>query len=124
MKTGTGPRRSWLKLSSLVALGYYAAAVTALLLEYLSESNKLGRGTYTDTFNPLVFTDIVTWPTSVFVAEWKGYPREADAIWQNTLNDSMPSHIWAVVIQTIIIFLLTGAWKLAADLRRSKSFPR
>jgi hypothetical protein len=120
MIASTGPGRSWLKLSSSAALGYYALAVTVLLLEYLSESNKLGRGMYTDTFNPLVLSDIVTWPTSIFVAEWKGYPRRADAIWQNTLNDSMPSHIWAIVIQTVMIFLIISAGKLAADVRRSK----
>ncbi len=32
--------RSWVKLSSFVALGYYALAVTTLLLGYLSESDK------------------------------------------------------------------------------------
>jgi hypothetical protein len=120
MITSAGTGRSWLKVGSSIALGYYALAVTALLIEYLSESNKLGRGMYTDTFNPLVLSDLVTWPTSIFVAEWKGYPRQAGAIWQNTLNGSVPSHIWAIVIQAFMIFLVVSAWKLAADLRRSK----
>ncbi|HEV2886426.1 MAG TPA: hypothetical protein VGX49_05910 [Jatrophihabitans sp.] len=114
--------RSWTKLGGLVALGYYALAITTLLLEYLSESSKLSRGMYTDTFNPLVVSELVTWPSSVFVADWQGYPQSLDqSTWQKALNDSLPSHIWAVVVQAILVFLIIKALSMALGLKRSDS---
>lgn len=112
--------RSWVKLGGLVALGYYALAVTTLLVEYLSESEKLSRGTFTDTFGPLVYAELVAWPTSWFVADWAGYPQQfSETEWQKALNDSLPSHIWAIVIQALAVFFIVATLGRALTLRRS-----
>jgi hypothetical protein len=55
--------RSWTKVAGFIALGYYSLAVTTLVDEYHSESTKLSRGVYTDTFHPLAISEIVTWPS-------------------------------------------------------------
>lgn len=97
----------WTKRSGLVALCYYALAMTTLLLEYLSERNKLSHGRYTDTFNPFVFSETLTWPTSRFVADWHGYPdRFSEPLWRKTLNDCLPSHLWSVVVQGALVFVI------------------
>lgn len=113
--------RFWAKLAGSLALGYYSLAVTILLIEYLSESNKLSRGMYTDTFNPLVISEILTWPSSSLVTGWKGYPEPANqSAWQKALNDSLPPHLLAVVVQAILIFLIIEAMGIAFKTRRSQ----
>lgn len=109
-KSGQLRRKFRRKLSVLAALGYCLLAVITLLAEYLSESAKLSRGMYTDTFNPLVFAEVATWPTSRFLVSWNGYPQQfSQPEWQKALNDSLPSHIWAIVVQTLVVFFLLEA---------------
>jgi hypothetical protein len=91
--------------------------VITLLLEYFSESKKLSRGSYTDTFNPLILSEIITWPSSVFVATWKGYPDQFDqAVSRELLNESLSSHFCAIAVQAILVFgiVLVGNSRPAA----------
>ncbi|HEV2886924.1 MAG TPA: hypothetical protein VGX49_08440 [Jatrophihabitans sp.] len=105
----------------MIALAYYSLGVTILLGEYLRESSRMMRGMFLDTYRPLAFPEVISWPSSIFVANWNGYPERLDqAEWQSTLNDSVPSHIWAVIVQTIVIFLIITAFGMASGLKRSK----
>jgi hypothetical protein len=115
------PRRFWAKLGGVVALGYYSLAVTLLLAESHSESTKLHRGMYTDTVNPLAFSEAFTWPSSRFIARWRGYPERFDqSVWQKALNDSLPSHLEALVVQALLGFAIIAAWGLLSELTRSR----
>jgi hypothetical protein len=110
----------WTKLASWIALGYYAFGMTVLLVGYWSEGDKLSRGMPTDTFSPFIWTEVTSWPSSSFVAHWNGYPERFDqAIGQSAVNDSVPSHIWAVVVQAILLFLIVQALGVAVRLARS-----
>ena len=121
MTPRTKPGRSWTKLASVTALVYYCFGVTMLLGEYLRESSRMMEGMFLDTYRPLVLAEVISWPCSTFVASWSGYPERLDAVeWQINLNDSMPSHIWAIMLQTLLIFLLIRVWGIASGLRRSK----
>ena len=121
MTLSTKPGRSWTKLASVIALVYYSFGLTGLLVEYLSESSRMMEGMFLDTYRPLGDTEVISWPSSMFFANWSGYPDRLDgAEWQRALNDSVPSHIWAVMVQTILIFLITEVWGLALRLKRSK----
>ena len=105
----------------MTALAYYSLGVTILLAEYLSESSKLIRGMFTDTYNALAYSEVVSWPSSTFVATWNGYPELLNqAQWQKTLNDSVPSHMAAITVQAILIFTIIKVWGMASGLRRSK----
>jgi hypothetical protein len=94
--------------------------MSILLIEYLSESKKLSRGTYTDTVSPFVWSEVTTWPSSIFVATWQGYPeRFKRSAWQQSLNDALPSHLWAAVVQAILAFLIITGLGTASGLTRA-----
>jgi len=120
MMAGPQPGRSRARPGGLIALGYVAFAITTLLLEYRSESDKLSRGMYTDTFSPFIFSDLVSWPTSAFVSHWTGYPdRFSQESWQKALNDAVPGYLWAAVIQALLIFVLIEVAGIMLRARRS-----
>lgn len=99
-----------MKLGGAVALGYYSFAMAVLLLEYFSEGDKLSRGMHTDTFSPFIWTEVISWPSSAFLPDWKGYPGRFDHLaWQRALNASLPAHLWAVAVHAVLLFLLIQA---------------
>jgi hypothetical protein len=117
--------RSWTKLAGIAALGYCLLAMSIVLIEYVSESKKLSRGFYTDTFSPLIWSEVTTWPTSMFIANWPGYPYRFDQpVWQKMLKDSLPSHLGAAVVQAILVFLVVkGLGAASVALKRPTREP-
>ncbi len=111
----------WNNRSLLVCVVYYAIAITTMLLEYLSESEKLSRGAFTDTVGPFFFSGLVTWPSSVLLASWGGYPeRFSGPEWQTLLNDALPSYIWSALVQALLIFFCIEGLHMVIRLRAAK----
>jgi hypothetical protein len=91
---------------TVVAAVYAAAAVLTLVLEYASEMSKISRGMFTDTFEPLVFSELLTFPISTLHSVWHRYPDAFDAgVYRQHVRDA----VWPTVINVAVEALLVAA---------------
>lgn len=100
----------------MAAVAYVAVVVAVTLVERQSELAKFSRGTYTDTFSPLLFTRLLTLPGSI-VARWPGYPVDGfdDGLFRAVLTDAAQTAFAVTALQA----LLLGALVALRSLRRS-----
>lgn len=86
-------RRHRLFWPGVVGVGYLAVVVAVTAAEYVSELQKLSRGSYTDTFSPFLFSECLTFPSNRLFDVWPGYDYSTgfDAeSWRDDLQIGLP----------------------------------
>ncbi len=84
------------------AAPYLVVAVAVTTAEYVSELSKTSRGTYTDTFSPLLLTQLLTLPLSAAHGAWSGYPAQfSPAAYRQAVH--------AALVPTAVNILATAA---------------
>jgi hypothetical protein len=108
----------------LLGLLYLLLAGGVATVERHSENDKISRGTYTDTFEPLQISRGLTWPLEVaLVDDWPGYPETFDA----TAYKALVTHTWkqtlaAALLQTVLVTTIVTAVGVAIRrIRRARS---
>jgi hypothetical protein len=97
----------------LVCAAYLIVALAVTSGEYLSETAKIARGTYTDTFSPFFYTNLLSFPVSVLHPAWPGYPDHFSArAFRVQVHDALAPTLLNIVITAAVIGaigLLTSA---------------
>jgi hypothetical protein len=128
------PRRSWFVRkpwrAALAAVLVFAALVGAVATaEYVSELQKIDRGTFTDTFDPVADTQLVTLPASAapFVTA-PTYPDEFSVPeYREVVRQRSAAFLAAGAAQAVVVYaLLVGGllvWRTRRPLTVSLSPP-
>ncbi len=108
------PRWPWVLTAVYLVVG---AVVTAV--EYLSEVAKISRGTYTDTFSPYAFTEVLSFPASLVHPAWTAYPASFDAsVFRRLVREAILPMAANVVVEAAA---LLAVCLLAAGLHRAST---
>jgi hypothetical protein len=107
------PRWFW---PVLVAGTYAAGGLAVALAEYVSEMAKIGRGTFTDSFSPFLFTDLLTLPTSAVHRHPVDYPATfSSSVFRHLVREAVLPALVNVAVQAMaitVIALVCGAlWR-------------
>jgi len=102
-------RRRALGVLAGLTVGYVTVSALVLALEYRIEVDKISRGTFTDTFSPFLYTNIVTFPASAFHSVWRGYPEEFQkTTYRDALHASIEPAIVNIAVQVIVFLTVCG----------------
>jgi hypothetical protein len=96
----------------LWSLIYPFITAGVLLLEYRGELSKIGRGFFTDTFSPYLFTHLLTFPASSLHSAWQGYPADFDTrAFRVLVAQALPTEIANILFQytAVVAFLFLVA---------------
>jgi hypothetical protein len=105
----------------VAALLYGFAAASVVVVECHSETTKLARGTYTDTFQPLIFSAVITLPLSAAV-DAPTYPGTFDKTsYQAVIDHARRDYLKAALIQALPVGLLLAAPPAARRRRRQRT---
>jgi hypothetical protein len=92
------------------ATGYLVVMGAVVTAEYVSEMAKIARGTFTDTFSPFLFTDLLTYPVSSLHRGWQGYPPQFSAVgYRSAVRASIAPTTLNVLAVVVIIATLVWA---------------
>lgn len=116
----TTDQRPWWRSAVVAGLLYLLVVLGVAGLEYNSETAKLSRGVYTDTFPPALGTELVTWPLSSIVADdLPTYPNEFRATeYLAVLRERTFGFLPAGVAQAVLLSLAVAA---TTELSRRRS---
>lgn len=103
-----GPTRRWRERvffwPTVVAAVYAATAVLALVLEYTSEMSKISRGMFTDTFAPVVFSELLTFPMSTLHPVWHSYPEAFEpAIYRQHVREAVFPTVVNIAVEAVLL---------------------
>ena len=106
---------------AIVAAVYAAVAVLTLVLEYISEMSKISRGMFTDTLEPVVFSELLTFPMSTVHPVWHRYPDAFDAaVYRQHVRDAVwPTMVNIAVEAVLLVALVTVVVRLRRGTRRT-----
>ena len=109
----------------LGALAYLLAVGGVAGLEHRSETEKLDRGAYTDTFDPAGLTGLATLPLSLRADDdLPTYPDAFDAqVYREVVEVRLRAFLLAGVVQAVVLGLLV-AGLLRLRVRRAPALPR